>query len=218
LNLKPPQPRYVFGTNEAIVAVTDATRLWLERAVIGLNLCPFARAAHSKQQIRYVVTGASNSDELLDELEQELEFLSHSDPSKFGTTLLIHPNALPDFLQYNDFLAVADALLKELVLDGELQVASFHPQYQFADSGPDDIENYSNRSPYATLHILREDSVTQAVAAFPNAEDIYVANINTLRALGHDGWQALWRKPSEPALEPVLEVIKQGVDHRHNKE
>jgi uncharacterized protein len=160
--------------------------------VIGLNLCPFAKAVHVKGQIRYSVTGARNADELLDELVQELTLLDRADPAVTSTTLLIHPLAMTDFLHFNDFLETADALVEELALDGILQVASFHPQYQFADTLVDDIENLSNRSPYPTLHLLREESVTQAVLAFPDAQSIYGENMKTLRTLGRSGWEALW--------------------------
>jgi hypothetical protein len=168
------------------------TQRWLEKAVIGLNLCPFAKAVHVKQQIRYVVSDATGEEALLADLLQELEALYDADPEHVETTLLIHPYVLTDFLDYNQFLEVADAAVSELELDGEIQVASFHPDYQFADSGPHDIENYSNRAPYPTLHLLRETSVARAVAAFPDAGKIYQRNIETLRGLGHGGWRKLW--------------------------
>ncbi|KZE25963.1 hypothetical protein EV683_10423 [Crenobacter luteus] len=172
-------------------AIVDATRDWLEKAVIGLNLCPFAKAVHVKKQIRYVVSHAEDAEALLAELVAELETLAEASPDKIDTTLLIHPWALTDFLDYNDFLDVADAALEQLDLDGILQVASFHPDYQFDGTDIDDIENYSNRSPYPTLHLLREDSIERAVAAFPDAADIYERNIETLKKLGHAGWDAL---------------------------
>ena len=168
------------------------TRRWLEKAVIGLNLCPFAKAVHVKQQIRYVVSDATDLEALLGDLVSELQRLADSDSEQIETTLLIHPHVLDDFLDYNDFLDVADAAVSELDLEGELQVASFHPRYQFADSHPDDIENFSNRAPYPTLHLLREESVARAVAAFPDAANIFDRNIDTLRKLGHGGWRALW--------------------------
>jgi hypothetical protein len=168
------------------------TQVWLEKAVIGLNLCPFAKSVHVKQQVRYVVSDATDEEALLADLLQELEALYDADPVQVETTLLIHPYVLTDFLDYNQFLEVADAAVSELELDGEIQVASFHPDYQFADSGPHDIENYSNRAPYPTLHLLRETSVARAVAAFPDAGRIYQRNIETLRALGHGGWRKLW--------------------------
>lgn len=177
-------------SNEAIIA---STQRWLERAVIGLNLCPFAKAVHVKKQIRYVVSSATTPEALLNELISELELLAESSPEKIETTLLIHPHTLTDFLDYNDFLDVADETLDELDLAGELQVASMHPHYQFADTQPDDIDNYTNRSPYPTLHLLREASVAQAVMAFPEADRIFDKNIETMRRLGHKGWDKLWQ-------------------------
>jgi uncharacterized protein len=168
-----------------------ATRAWVERAVIGLNLCPFAKAVEVKNQIRYVVSDARNSDVLLDHLERELLELSQAPPAAVDTTLLIHPWVLNDFLDYNDFLEVADEMVDALDLTGVLQVASFHPQFQFAGTEPHDITNYTNRSPYPILHLLREASVDKAVAAFPEAEQIFEKNIETLRRLGHAGWEAL---------------------------
>jgi hypothetical protein len=171
--------------------VIDATRNWLEKAVIGLNLCPFAKAVHVKRQIRYVVSAASTDHELLDDLVRELKHLAAADPVDIETTLLIHPLALSDFLDFNDFLDVADAALDELDLAGEIQVASFHPGYQFAGTQPDDIENYTNRSPYPILHLLREESIDRAMVAFPDAAQIFEKNIDTLTRLGHDGWAKL---------------------------
>lgn len=168
-----------------------ATRAWVERAVIGLNLCPFAKAVQVKNQIRYVVSEARNSDVLLDDLERELLALARTPSADVDTTLLIHPRVLNDFLDYNDFLEVADEMVDALDLAGVLQVASFHPQFQFADTEPDDITNYTNRSPYPILHLLREASVDTAVAAFPEAEQIFEKNIETMRRLGHAGWEAL---------------------------
>jgi uncharacterized protein len=172
-------------------AVIAATRAWLEQAVIGLNLCPFAKAVHVKNQIRYVVSEAQTAEALLTELLLELKTLAAADPDEIDTTLLIHPYTLTDFLDYNDFMDIADAAIQELDLSGEIQIAGFHPQYQFADSNADDIENYTNRSPYPTLHLLREASVERAVAAFPDAGVIFESNIATLRRLGHEGWLRL---------------------------
>ena len=172
-------------------AIISATRNWVEKAVIGLNLCPFAKAVHVKQHIRYVVSNATTPEALLETLMDELQTLSDADPEQHDTTLLIHPFVLTDFLDYNEFLDVADAAVEDMELDGQLQVASFHPHYQFADSLPDDIENYTNRSPYPTLHLLREESIDRAVEAFPEASEIFDKNIETLRALGHVGWDAL---------------------------
>lgn len=168
-----------------------ATTTWLERAVIGLNLCPFAKAVHVKRQIRYVVSMATTPEALADDLVRELEYLAEANAEVVDTTLLIHPNVLQDFLDFNDFLEVADGIVEELELDGILQVASFHPQFQFENTELDDITNYTNRSPYPTLHLLREDSVERAVAAFPEELEIASANIATLEKLGHDGWKAL---------------------------
>ena len=175
-------------SNEEAIA---ATKLWLERAVIGLNLCPFAKGVHVKNQVRYVVSAAQTPEELLRDVLSEFEVLAESSPSEIDTTLLIHPHVLTDFLDYNDFLDVVDAALEEVDLAGELQVASMHPQYQFADTEPDDITNYTNRSPYPTLHLLREESIDAAVDAFPEAEQIFDKNIETMLKLGHDGWNSL---------------------------
>ena len=167
-------------------------RQWLERAVIGLNLCPFAKAVHVRGQVRWVLSDATDEEALLADLVHELQVLQDADPERVETTLIVHPHVLEDFEDYNQFLDIADAAVSELELDGEIQVASFHPQYRFAGSGPDDIEDYSNRSPLPMLHLLREASIARAVAAFPDAEQIYGRNIETLRALGHAGWRALW--------------------------
>ncbi len=180
----------------------EQTRRWLERAVIGLELCPFAKAVHQKQQIRWVLSAATSPQALLDELNAELLYLAAADPQAVDTTLIVHPAVLQDFLDYNDFLDLADAALNALQLEGTLQIASFHPQFQFADTDVDDPGNLSNRSPFPTLHLLREDSVERAVAAFPEAEAIYEHNIATLQALGFEGWQALLQANDEP-LKPA---------------
>ena len=172
--------------------IVAATQRWLERAVIGLNLCPFAKSVHVKQQIRYAVSAASDADALLAELEHEFQILTDTDPKQLDTTLLIHPQVMVDFLDYHFFLAETEALLRRLELDGIYQIASLHPQYEFAGTAPDDIDNVTNRSPYPTLHLLRESSVDRAVAAFPDAERIYERNIDTVRRLGHEGWMKLW--------------------------
>jgi hypothetical protein len=170
------------------------TRRWLERAVIGLNLCPFAKAVHAKGQVRWVLSDASTPEALLAELGEELAFLRDTDPAEVDTTLIVHPQVLQDFVDYNDFLGDADDLVEVMELDGVLQVASFHPQYQFADSDADDIENFTNRSPYPTLHLLREDSVSRAVEAFPDPEVIVERNVDTLRKLGREGWDTLLKE------------------------
>lgn len=171
--------------------VVAATRTWLEKAVIGLNLCPFAKAVHVHDRIRYCVSAATSEAQLLAELMTQLRALDDADPAQIETTLLIHPQVLADFADYNEFLARADDAVRELGLEGVMQVASFHPRYQFEGTGPDDIENYTNRSPYPMLHLLRESSVERAVSTYPDTEDIYRRNIATLRALGHEGWRRL---------------------------
>jgi hypothetical protein len=168
-----------------------ATRAWVEHAVVGLNLCPFAKAPLVKGQIRYVVSETDDPRELLEVLCAEMRALIDADPAQIETTLLIHPNVLRDFIEFNDFLDAADAALEDLGLDGVLQIASFHPDYQFAGTDPDDLGNASNRAPYPTLHLLREASVERAVEAFPEAEAIFENNLNTLETLGADGWAAL---------------------------
>jgi hypothetical protein len=174
--------------------VIQETRDWLEKAVIGLNLCPFAKPVHIAGRIRYAVSQAETPQALLADLLVELQTLAAADPEKIETTLLIHPRVLTDFLDYNDFLDVADAALEELDLIGEIQVASFHPRYQFEGTGPDDIENYTSRSPYPMLHLLREESVDRAVAAFPETDRIPERNIETLRSLGSEGLRRLGLK------------------------
>ncbi|HJS36393.1 MAG TPA: DUF1415 domain-containing protein [Pseudoxanthomonas sp.] len=168
------------------------TSQWVERAVIGLNLCPFAKAVYVKQQVRFVLSDASTPEALLEELAEELVLLRDADPDQVDTTLIIHPDVLTDFLDYNDFLDNADAAVEALDLQGVIQVASFHPDYQFAGTMPDDISNYTNRSPYPTLHLLREASIDRAVEAFPDADVIVERNVKTLDALGHAGWAKLF--------------------------
>ena len=168
------------------------TRRWLERAVIGLNLCPFAKAVYIKEQVRFVLSDATTPEALLEQLAEELVLLRDTDPAQVDTTLIIHPDVLVDFLDYNDFLDNADAAVEALDLQGILQVASFHPDYQFAGAAPDDISHYTNRSPYPTLHLLREDSVERAVAAFPDPDVIVERNVQTLDRLGHEGWRKLF--------------------------
>ncbi len=180
-----------------------ATQLWLERAVIGLNLCPFAKAVHVKQQIRYAVTGARTADELLAELEHELQTLAAADPETLDTTLLIHSAVTGDFLDYHFFLAEADAAIRSLELDGVIQIPSLHPNYEFAGCDADDIDNYTNRAPYPTLHLLREVSIDRAVAAFPDAADIFERNIETLRRPGHEGWRRLWMDDAAKVKSPM---------------
>lgn len=171
--------------------IIAATREWLEKAVIGLNLCPFAKAVLVKNQVRFVVSAAKHLDGLLEDLDRELDFLAAADPETVDTTLLIHPTLLPDFLDFNDFLQLAEAAVDEHGLEGVIQIASFHPQFQFEGTAPDDMGNFTNRAPYPTLHLLREASIAHAVEAFPEAETIYQRNIEMLEALGRPAWEAL---------------------------
>ena len=171
--------------------VECCVRNWLEQAVIGLNLCPFAKAVQRKNQIRYVVSSAETNADLVADLARELHLLHDADPELIDTTLLIHPHVLRDFFDYNAFLVSADRLLRKAGLEGTLQIASFHPQYAFADADPEAIENYTNRSPYPVLHLLREASVERAVEAFPEADTIYERNMATLQAMGLEGWRRL---------------------------
>lgn len=174
--------------------VLEQTRLWLEKAVIGLNLCPFAKAVYVKNQVRLVVSHARHADDLLEELDSELDLLMATPAEETETTLLIHPTLFDDFLDFNDFLELAEGVVSEHGLDGVVQLASFHPRFQFDGTGPDDIGNYTNRAPFAILHLLREESVERAVAAFPEANAIFEENIRTLEKLGHEGWKALGLK------------------------
>ena len=177
-------------TADEIIA---ATRRWLERSVIGLNLCPFAESVYRADRLRFRVSEQRSASALLDDLRSELEELQATDPMRCETTLLIHPWVLTDFIEYNEFLGVCEAIIAEMGLEGDLQVASFHPRYQFAGTQSEDIENYTNRSPYPMLHLLREASIERAIAAVPDTGEIYRRNIRTLRDLGHEGWRRLWR-------------------------
>ena len=179
------------------------TRAWVDRAVIGLNLCPFAKAPQAKGLVRYVVSHATDPAALLADLIAELERLAESPAEKLETTLLIHPQVLTDFADYNDFIEVAEDTVAELDLEGVLQVASFHPHYQFADTALDDVGNATNRSPFATLHLIREQSIDRAVEAFPEAELIYETNIATLERLGAEGWAELRRACQADAAGPA---------------
>ena len=184
--------------SELETIVTQDTQRWLERAVVGLNLCPFAKSVMTKQRIRYRVCASPQPQDLLHALREELLYLSQSDPDVLDTTLLMAPNALPDFLDFNDFLADCDDVLQTLSLDGVLQIADFHPHYQFGGTTPDDVSNCTNRSPYPTLHLLRESSIDRAVQAYPDAADIFERNIEVLQNLGMQGWLALGVQASRP--------------------
>ncbi|MRD47150.1 DUF1415 family protein [Caenimonas koreensis DSM 17982] len=163
----------------------------MERAVIGLNLCPFAKAVHVKGLVHFAVSPATQASELLADLRAELDALVACEPDQRETTLLIAPHCLHDFLDFNDFLDSAERMIRKRQLEGVIQLASFHPHYQFADTEADDITNFTNRSPYPTLHLLRESSIDKAVEAFPQADAIFEANMKTMRDLGPDGWRAL---------------------------
>ena len=189
------------SSKEQVIA---ETRAWVDRAVIGLNLCPFAKAPQVKGQIRYALSPASDPAALLADLITELERLAEAPAERLETTLLIHPQVLEDFADYNDFLELVDATVEELDLDGVIQVASFHPQYQFEGTEPDDLGNATNRSPYPTLHLIREDSIDRAVAAFPEAETIYQTNIETLHRLGAEAWRALQQQCRDDATAADL--------------
>jgi uncharacterized protein len=171
--------------------VLEQTRRWLEKAVIGLNLCPFVKAIYAKKQIRMVVSDARHTDNLLEELDRELDMLIATPVTEVSTTLLIAPKLFEDFLDFNDFLEIAENVVLEHSLEGIVQLASFHPKFQFDGTQPDDISNYTNRAPYAILHLLREDSVERAVNAFPEANAIFDTNVATLEKLGLDGWKNL---------------------------
>ncbi|KMQ79262.1 hypothetical protein BPMI_00629c [Candidatus Burkholderia pumila] len=175
--------------------VIAATEHWLTRTVIGLNLCPFAKSVYVKGQIRYVVSEARSVKDVVVELTDELRLLKDSNPEEIDTTLFITPDALADFTEYNDALFFAERLLDQIKLSDDLQIASFHPNYQFEGTEPDEISNYTNRAPYPIFHLLREASIDRAVAAFPDASDIYERNIETLKRLGHDGFEAWMNKP-----------------------
>ena len=178
-------------TPEQERTVIEDTQKWLLEAVVGLNLCPFAKAVVVKDMVRYRVCASSDPADVLVMLREELQHLAEADPDKLDTTLLIAPNALPDFLDFNDFLADCDDVLMDLELDGVLQVADFHPLYQFGGTEVDDIENFTNRTPYPTLHLLREVSIDKAVEAYPDASLIFERNIAVLTKLGHAGWAKL---------------------------
>lgn len=190
----PPDP-----DNEAVIR---QTRAWVEHAVIGLNLCPFANAVFRKNQIEYRVSDARTPEDLLQDLAAALEWMVRTPQTDTDTLLLIHPRALNDFLDFNDFLEVADALLQESDLDGVLQIASFHPDYQFAGVAANDPTNATNRSPYPILHLLREASLDQAIASVPDTEQIVDRNLATMRKLGASGWQALQDRIRRSSEQP----------------
>ena len=194
-------------SDRAGLVTADMVR-WLERAVIGLNLCPFAKGVHAKGQIHYVVSAATDAAALEQDLRRELTDLAATPAQVRDTTLLMAPDCMQDFLAFNDFLDVADAVLQELDLDGTLQIASFHPQFQFAGTAADDVTNCTNRAPYPTLHLLREDSIDRAVQAYPEAEAIYERNMEVLEQLGMPGWQALDVGPEGGSATDATDAAK----------
>lgn len=171
--------------------VTDHTRQWLEKAVIGLNLCPFAKAPHVKNLVRISVSQARHLDGFLEDLDRELQLLGDTPADELETTLLVHPTLFPDFDTFNQMLDIADAAVVDNSLEGIVQIAPFHPDFQFEGTDSDDISNYTNRSPYPTLHLIREDSIAKAAQAFPDASAIFERNIALLEEMGHEGWDKL---------------------------
>jgi hypothetical protein len=174
-----------------VATVLDDTRRWLERAVIGLNLCPFAKAVHVKGQVHYAASEAQDAQGVLDDFTRELDALVALPARERDTTLLVIPRGMEDFLAFNDVVARAERIVRKRKLEGVIQVASFHPHFVFAGEPEDDVTNYTNRAPHPTLHLLREESMDRAVAAFPDAAAIYETNMETLRRLGPEGWAAL---------------------------
>ena len=171
--------------------VSEHTKQWLEKAVIGLNLCPFAKAPHVKNLVRIVVSESRHLDGFLEDLDRELQLLGNTPASELETTLLVHPTLFPDFETFNQMLEIADDTVIENELEGIVQIAPFHPDFQFEGTEADDISNYTNRSPYPTLHLIREDSITKAAEAFPDASAIFDRNIALLEKMGHEGWDKL---------------------------
>lgn len=160
------------------------TRCWLEQRVLKDNLCPFAHQPYQQHRIRFIVTDSARPEYLLEDLLSELQHLRDTPVSELETTLLIHPGVLEDFNDYNNFLDLADKLLVQEGFEGEFQIASFHPDYQFADTAADDAENYTNRSPWPMLHLLREASLEKAIAAHPDVAAIPQRNIAHMQTLG----------------------------------
>ena len=181
----------MISTNDLTSQVITDSQQWLERAVIGLNLCPFAKSVHVKDLIRYAISDAATETELIADLKSELLYLNTISPTNTDTTLLIAPMFLHDFLEFNQFILKANKSLTKLDLDGIFQIATLHPLYQFAGTDVDDITNYTNRAPYPTLHLLRESSIDRALQAIPNAESIFEVNMNTMRRIGLEGWRDL---------------------------
>lgn len=185
------------------LSVTEHTRQWLEKAVIGLNLCPFAKAPYVKNRVRIAVSRAPHLDGFLEDLDRELQLLGETPAEELETTLLVHPGLFGDFLLFNDMLDIADQAVVDNQLEGVIQIAPFHPDFRFAGTEAEDISNYTNRSPYPTLHLIREDSIAKASEAFPDAAAIFERNIALLEEIGHEGWAKLniprrFEKPDTP--------------------
>lgn len=176
-------------THATDLEIIEATRRWVEQVVVAFNLCPFAKRELVKDRVRFVVSKAQDEATLLDELAHELALLNVDEAVE--TTLLIHPQVLQDFYHYNDFLEAADELLVDMDLEGVYQVASFHPDYQFGGTEPDDVENYTNRSPYPMLHLLREDSLSEAIDNYPEVDLIPERNIDCMNEQGLEKMQTL---------------------------
>jgi len=188
MNIPRPNPETVLAS----------MRHWLEKAVIGLDLCPFAKSVYIANRVRFVVSDARHLDAFLEQLDEELDVLAGADPEQVDTTLLIHPTLFDDFEVFNEIIGIAEEAIEEHELEGVIQIASFHPQYRFADTEPDDSRNYTNRAPYPTLHLLREDSIAGALAHYPHdPETIFERNMETMETLGHDGWNALGIRKTE---------------------
>ena len=190
-------------------AIIAATIHWVERAVIGLNLCPFAKAVERRGQVRYVVSRAKTEDQLLSDLRAELDHLAKTPTDVTDNTLLIHPDVLQEFFAFQSFLPRTEVALRKAGFEGVFQIASFHPDFQFADAEPEALGNFTNRAPYPTLHLLREASITAVVSAFPAAESIYERNLATLNALGRDGWDKLEIKPAaDGSITPAVDIAR----------
>ena len=194
-----------FSAGPRVQQVIAQTEHWLRDVVIGLQLCPFARRVEESARVHYVVSAAQSSAALLHDLQLAIAALVAADPQDIETTLLIHPQVLTEFLSYNAFLQRVDQLLEELDCVGVIQVASFHPQYEFAEHDPDDMAHYTNRSPFPMLHLLREDSIEQAIAGYPDPAQIYLRNIARLRKMTRREWQALNTWPTLTTPDPLTE-------------
>ena len=169
--------------------IIGAVQHWVSSLVVDMNLCPFAGREVMRNRVRFTVTEAATEERLLMALQAELELLDND--ASVETTLLIHPLVLGDFPDYNQFLNYADSLLEQMRREGIYQIASFHPDYQFEGTGPDDAENYTNRSPYPLLHLLREESLERAISSYPDVGAIPVRNIQLMNGMGQGKLKAL---------------------------